>query len=44
MLGGDTPAKDQKMERCVQQVMAKQGCDKVTAIRICKHAIDRKAQ
>ena len=40
-LGGDTPAADAKVERCVQQVMAKQGCSKVTAIKICKYAIDR---
>ena len=39
-LGGDNPANDQKMERCVTQLMAK-GQDKVSAIRICKVAIAR---
>lgn len=40
--GGDNAANDAKMERCVAQVMA-QGKDKVTAIRICKVAIQRAA-
>jgi len=40
--GGDSAANDAKMERCVQQVMA-QGHDKVSAIRICKVAIQRAA-
>lgn len=38
--GGDSTANDAKMERCVSQVMA-QGHDKVSAIRICKVAIQR---
>lgn len=40
MKGGDTPAKDAKMERCVTHVM-KSGKDKTSAIRICKVAIQR---
>jgi uncharacterized protein YoaH (UPF0181 family) len=40
--GGDTPAVDAKMERCVQQVMA-QGKSKESAIRICKAAMIRAA-
>lgn len=42
-LGGDSAANDAKMERCVQQVMA-QGHDKVSAIRICKVALQRSAR
>lgn len=38
--GGDTPANDQKMQRCVQQVM-QQGHSKLAAILICKASIDR---
>jgi hypothetical protein len=35
--GGDTPANDAKMERCVQAVMAKNpSMDKVSAIKVCK--------
>lgn len=37
--GGDSQANDQKMERCVQAVMQKQGVDKVSAIRICKQSL-----
>jgi hypothetical protein len=37
-LGGDTPAVDAKMDRCVQQVMAK-GLKKENAIRVCKSTI-----
>lgn len=33
--GGDTPANDAKMERCVSHLMDK-GYDKVSAIKICK--------
>jgi len=39
-LGGDNAANDDKMERCVQRVMA-QGHDKVSAIRICKYSLQR---
>lgn len=39
-VGGDTPNTDAKMERCVQQIMAK-GADKVTAIRECKASIEK---
>lgn len=35
MKGGDTPAKDAWMEKCVSRVMA-QGHDKGSAIAICK--------
>jgi hypothetical protein len=38
--GGTSPAQDVKIERCVQEVMAK-GQDKVSAIRICKSAVLR---
>ncbi len=38
--GGTTPAEDAKIERCVEQVMAK-GYDKVSAIRICKSKIHK---
>ena len=38
-VGGDTPETDAKMERCVQQVQAK-GHDKLSAILICKHAVE----
>ena len=40
--GGDSAANDAKMERCVQNLVS-QGKDKVTAIRICKAAIQRHA-
>lgn len=40
--GGDSPTNDAKMERCVTQVM-KDGHDKVSAIRICKAAIQKAA-
>ena len=39
-VGGDNPANDSLMERCVAQVTAK-GTDKVSAIRICKAGIQR---
>jgi hypothetical protein len=42
-LGGDTPNTDAKMERCVAQVQA-QGHDKVSAIKICKAAIEKGLQ
>lgn len=38
--GGTTPAQDVRIERCVQELMAK-GRDKVSAIRICKSAVLR---
>ena len=41
-VGGDTPALDAKMERCVSNLQA-QGHDKVSAIRICKASIQRAA-
>jgi hypothetical protein len=41
--GGDNSANDAKMERCVQHLVS-QGRDKVTAIRICKTAIQRSAR
>lgn len=37
--GGDTPAKDAKMERCIAKVMA-EGHSKLQAILICKASID----
>ena len=40
--GGDNPKNDAKMESCVQHLVS-QGRDKVTAIRICKAAIQRSA-
>ncbi len=40
--GGDSPKNDAKMERCVSNLVS-QGKDKVTAIRICKAAIQRSA-
>ncbi len=40
-LGGDTAVNDAKMEACVAKVMSK-GASKVSAIRICKHALGRK--
>lgn len=40
--GGDSPANDSKMEACVSSLVSK-GKDKVTAIRICKAAIQRSA-
>lgn len=36
--GGDTKANDAKMERCVQDVMAK-GASKISAIKICKASL-----
>jgi hypothetical protein len=36
--GGDTPARDAKMERCVSDVMG-QGHNKLRAILICKASI-----
>jgi hypothetical protein len=39
-VGGDTPNTDAKMERCVAQIVA-QGRDKVSAIKICKAAIEK---
>ena len=41
-VGGDNPANDSKMESCVQRLVS-QGRDKVTAIKICKVAIERSA-
>jgi len=40
--GGDSAANDAKMERCVQRLVS-DGRDKVSAIRICKAAIQRSA-
>jgi len=40
-IGGDTPANDAKMERCIADLQAK-GYSKLAAIKICKSAIDRK--
>lgn len=37
--GGDSPANEKKMSRCVSHVMGKQGVDKVAAIRICKASL-----
>lgn len=39
-LGGDNASNDARMEACVTRVVAK-GHDKVTAIRICKAAIQK---
>lgn len=39
-VGGDSPSTDAKMERCIAQVVA-QGHDKVSAIKICKAAIEK---
>jgi hypothetical protein len=41
--GGDTPAIDAKMERCVSSLQ-KAGHSKVSAIKICKSAIQRSAR
>lgn len=41
MKGGDTPALDAKMERCVADLVD-QGYDKVAAIKICKTSISGK--
>ena len=41
--GGDNPSNDQKMESCVNQLVAK-GTPKVNAIRICKFSIQRAAE
>ena len=38
--GGDSPANDAKMERCIQDVVAK-GHSKLSAILICKTSIQR---
>ena len=40
--GGDTQANDAKMEDCVSRLQAK-GYSKVSAIKICKVSIQRKA-
>lgn len=40
--GGDSPQNDAKMEACVSSLVSK-GRDKVTAIKICKAAIQRSA-
>ena len=37
--GGDTPARDAKMERCIADVMAGGNHDKLRAILICKASI-----
>jgi len=39
-LGGDTPAVDARMDRCVQDVMA-QGKKKLNAVLICKSSIQK---
>ena len=39
-VGGDTPAVDAKMERCVQDLQ-QQGHTKLSAILICKSSIQR---
>lgn len=41
-VGGDTAALDSKMEDCVSRLQAK-GYSKVSAIKICKVSIQRKA-
>lgn len=38
--GGDSAANDERMERCVKDVMAK-GTPKLNAILICKASIQR---
>ena len=38
--GGDTPAKDAKMERCIADLMAK-GHKKLNALLICKTSIQK---
>ena len=40
-IGGDTPANDAKMERCVQKVMARGKVTKLSAILICKSSIQK---
>lgn len=40
--GGDTPAVDAKMERCVASLMDK-GHSKVSAIKICKASLQKAA-
>lgn len=40
--GGDSQANDAKMESCVSRLQAK-GYSKVSAIKICKTSIARKA-
>jgi hypothetical protein len=42
-IGGDTPANDARMERCVQDVM-RSGKSKLSAILICKASIQRKGK
>jgi hypothetical protein len=42
--GGDTPARDAKMERCIQDVMSQNGNDKLKAILICKASIQGTTQ
>jgi hypothetical protein len=39
-LGGDTPAVDTKMERCIADLQA-QGKPKITSLVICKSSIQR---
>jgi len=39
-IGGDTPANDALMERCVKDVMA-QGKSKLSAVLICKSSIQK---
>jgi len=39
MKGGDTPAKDAKMERCITELQGK-GYSKLKALLICKASID----
>jgi hypothetical protein len=41
--GGDTPANDAKLERCVSSLMGK-GYDKVSAIRVCKASLQGTTQ
>lgn len=41
--GGDNAANDSKMEDCVSRLTAK-GYSKVSAIKICKVSIQRKAE
>lgn len=39
-LGGDTPAVDARMDRCVKDVMAT-GKSKISAVLICKASIQK---
>lgn len=41
--GGDSPQNDALMERCVEKLQAK-GYSKVSAIKICKTSVQRKAE